>query len=209
MSRTAYLGTVAYALQMPVTATAGAILAGGQARRFGGRDKSRLIVGGRPIIERQVELLRSVTDEVFLVGHDPARYADLALPVYADRVSGAGALGGILTALDSTRADRVLVLACDMPFLVEGLLRLLLARAESGDGAWIRTTRGPEPLVACYRQSARDAIHAAVTAGQFKAAALADHLALAELSEQDIAVFGPVETLLANLNTPEDFARVQ
>jgi len=194
---------------MSVKTTAGAILAGGQARRFGGRDKSRLIVDGRSIIERQVELLRSVTDEVFLVGHDPERFADLALPVFADRISGAGALGGILTALDSTSADRVLVLACDMPFLVEGLLRLLLARSESCDGAWVRTARGPEPLVACYRQSARDPIHAAVTAGQFKAAALEQRLTLAELSEQDVSAFGPAALLLANLNTPEDFARVQ
>jgi len=194
---------------MSVQTTAGAILAGGQARRFGGRDKSRLIVDGRSIIERQVALLRSITAEVFAVGHDPDRFADQGLPVFADRVSGAGALGGILTALESTRADRVLVLACDMPFLVEGLLRALLERAESGDGAWVRTSRGPEPLVACYRQSGRDRIREAVASGQLKASALGRQLRMQELSEEDVAVFGPPEVLLANLNTPDDFSRVQ
>ena len=189
--------------------TAGAILAGGRARRFGGPDKARLIIQGRSIIERQVELLRAVTNEVFLVGHEPERFADLGLPVFADRISGAGALGGILTALESTDADRVLVIACDMPFLVPGLLRALLARADSGDGAWVRTARGPEPLVACYRQQAREPIRAAIASGHLKAAELAGRLRLRELTEEDVSQFGPVEQLLANLNTPEDYARVQ
>jgi molybdopterin-guanine dinucleotide biosynthesis protein A len=199
--------------QIPVASRqsmiAGAILAGGKARRFGGRDKARLIVQGRSIIEAQVNLLRAVADEVFLVGHDPVRFADLGLPVFPDRVSGAGALGGILTALESTTADRVLVIACDMPFLVEGLLRALVARAESGDGAWVRTPRGPEPLVACYRQQARERIREAIESGRLKAAELGERLTMQELTEEDISAFGPAERLLVNLNTPEDYARVQ
>ena len=188
---------------------AGAILAGGRARRFGGQDKSRLIVQGRSIIERQIDVLRSVADEVFLVGHDPERFADLEVPVVPDVVSGVGALGGILTALESTTADRVIVVACDMPFLVPGLLRALTVLAESGDGAWVRTTRGPEPLIACYRQAARDRIREAVETGDLKAASLDQRLQLRELTEQDVAAFGSVELLLANLNTPEDYAQVQ
>jgi molybdenum cofactor guanylyltransferase len=188
---------------------AGAILAGGRARRFGGQDKARLIVQGRSIIERQIDVLRTVADELFLVGHDPDRFADLGLPVFQDVVSGAGALGGILTALESTRADRVLVTACDMPFLAEGLLRALTTLAESGDGAWVRTARGPEPLLACYRQSAKTGIRHAIESGNLKAVALDDRLKLYELTEREIAVFGPVDLLLANLNTPEDYARVQ
>ncbi len=189
--------------------TAGAILAGGRARRFGGRDKSRLVVQGQSIVARQIELLHTVVDEVFLIGHDPARFADLNLPVFADRVEGAGALGGIVTALESTQADRVLVLACDMPFLVAGLLDALLTLSESCDGAWVRTARGPEPLVACYRQSARGRIHEAIASGHLKAAELGRRLHLRELSEQEVSVFGPADHLLTNLNTPGDYARLQ
>ncbi len=194
---------------MSVQTTAGAILAGGRARRFDGRDKSRLVIDGISIIARQVQLLQRVTDEIFIVGHDSERFADLGLRVVGDRVSGAGALGGIYTALESTSADRVLVIACDLPFLVVPLLQSLLALAESGDGAWVRTSRGPEPLVACYRQSARARIHEAIAAGQLKAADLGLRLTMGELSEVDVAAFGAPDHLLANLNTPEDYARVQ
>ena len=194
---------------MSVQATAGAILAGGQARRFGGRDKCRLIVQGRSIIVRQVELLQRVADQVLVVGSDPARFADLPVTVVGDVIAGAGALGGILTALESTSADRVLVVACDLPFLTEDLLRALLTLAESGDGAWVETPRGPEPLVACYRQSARGPIHAAITAGRLKAADLGRHLRLHALAGDALSAFGPPAHLLDNLNTPEDYARVQ
>ena len=96
--------------------TAGAILAGGRARRFGGQDKSRLIVQGRSILERQVELLRTVVDDVFLVGHDSGRFADTGLRVFPDRVSGAGAIGGIFTALESTTVANLcesIAIGCD------------------------------------------------------------------------------------------------
>lgn len=195
---------------MSTSPTAGAILAGGTARRFGGQDKGRLIVNGRAIVEHQINLLRAITSDVFLVGHDPDRFTDLSLPVHADVLPGSGAIGGILTALESTTADRVLVVAWDMPFLVEGLLRTLLARAnDAPHGAWITTTRGPEPLAACYRQAARIPIKKAILSGHLKAVELDQRLELAVVTEEEVERFGPVDRLLANLNTPDDYARVQ
>src|SRR5919201_1814085 len=47
-----------------------AILAGGRATRFGGRDKSALTIGGRTILERQIDVLSTVADEVLVVRHD-------------------------------------------------------------------------------------------------------------------------------------------
>ena len=44
--------------------TSAAILAGGRARRFGGRDKSALLVGGRTILERQIDALDGVVDRI-------------------------------------------------------------------------------------------------------------------------------------------------
>src|SRR3982751_3417256 len=45
-----------------------AILIGGRARRFGGRDKSSLLVDGRPILERQIATLAPLTDDLLIVG---------------------------------------------------------------------------------------------------------------------------------------------
>src|SRR5262245_60041690 len=188
---------------------AAAIVAGGQARRFGGRDKSRLTIDGRTIIVRQVEVLQMVTAEVFIVAPKDERFRDLGLPVHLDRVPNAGVLGGIYTALEVAAADRVLVIACDLPFLDGGLLRLLVERAGGGDGAWVRTDRGVEPLLACYQRAAAARLRERIDAGMFKASDLGDVLKMIDVTTEDVARFGSPDRLLTNLNTPDDYARVQ
>src|SRR3970040_1340963 len=107
-----------------VTAPArtGAIIAGERARRLGGRDKSQLVVGGLPIIVRQVGLLQRVADEILVIGERPERAALAGVRYCADLVAGLGPIGGLHTALEAASADRVLVVACDLPFLAAGLL---------------------------------------------------------------------------------------
>jgi molybdopterin-guanine dinucleotide biosynthesis protein A len=188
---------------------AAAILAGGRARRFGGRDKSRLVVDGRSIIVRQIDVLQRVTPEVFIVASDTARFADLGLPVQPDAVPGAGAIGGLYTALETASSELVIVVACDLPFLDEGMLRRLVALAAAGDGAWVRTSGGIEPLLACYRREARATVRAEIEAGRLKLQDLAAHLRMAALDGEELARFGPAARLLANINTPDDYARIQ
>jgi molybdopterin-guanine dinucleotide biosynthesis protein A len=194
---------------MRADSVAAAILAGGQARRFGGRDKSRLVVDGRSIIVRQVEILQRITPELFIVAMDAARFADLGLPVHADVIPGTGAMGGVLTALEAASADGVLVVACDLPFLDEGMLRRLVELSAAGDGAWVRTAGGVEPLLACYRREARTTIRTEIDAGRLKLADLGTRLRMADLTADELAQFGPAGRLLANINTPDDYARIQ
>jgi len=189
--------------------TSAAILAGGQARRFDGRDKSRLVVDGQTIIIRQLDVLQQVASEIFVVSGFGERFADLGLPVYPDRIPGLGAIGGLHTALESAHGDFVLAIACDLPFLTAGLLGRLVELAADADGAWIRWDRGVEPLIACYRRSARAAVAAAIEAGQLKASDLNRVLRMAELDGPDLARFGPPERLLANVNSPDDLARLR
>lgn len=186
-----------------------AILAGGKARRLGGRDKSRLVIEGRSIIVRQTEVLQRVAHDIFIVGPQADLYADLELPVYADLLPGNGALGGVYTALEVAREDLVLTIACDLPFLDAGLLQRLVERSAGHDGAWIATDRGAEPLIACYRRDARTRVLDRLRRGALKAADLNAALDLGVVTADDVAQFGPIDRLLANVNTPEDFARIE
>lgn len=164
---------------------------------------------GRTIIVRQVEILQRVAHPVFVVGHDPRRFGDLDLPVYADAIQGAGVVGGIYTALTIDGPDAVIVVACDMPFLEAGLLRRLVEMSAGRDGAWVRTPQGIDPLLACYRRQAAPIIRGEIDAGRLKATALGTVLQMAEMSIEEVASYGSPARLLANLNSPEDYARVQ
>jgi molybdopterin-guanine dinucleotide biosynthesis protein A len=84
-----------------------------------------------------------------------------------------------------------------------------LAMADDADGAWVRTARGVEPLIAAYRRRARAAMQAAIARGEFAAHALGGVLRMRELTGAELAAFGPIERTVTNLNTPADYARVQ
>jgi molybdopterin-guanine dinucleotide biosynthesis protein A len=192
-----------------VATTAAAILAGGRARRFRGLDKSRLVVDGHTIIVRQMDVLQRVAAEVFVVGADPARFSDLGVAVHPDRLPELGTIGGLYTALDVATREHVLAVACDQPFLDARLLQALVERAAGHDGAWVSTSRGVEPLLACYRRDARAKVRAAIDNGRRRARDLQSVLDMAEIDETELAAFGSVADLLTNLNTPDDYARVQ
>jgi molybdopterin-guanine dinucleotide biosynthesis protein A len=185
-----------------------AILAGGRARRFAGRDKSRLIVEGDSIIHRQVEVLHRVAKTVFIISSNAERFADLSLPVFPDAVTGAGAIGGIYTALEVSTHEHVLVVACDLPFLDAALLFRLVELTADADAAWVRSDRGPEPMLACYRRAAARAIRREIDAGRLKASDLGSALRVAELPVSELARFGEPSRLLANINTSDDYERI-
>src|SRR5947209_7925890 len=79
---------------------AGAIIAGGPARRLGGVAKPFLTVGGRTIAERQVAMLREIFARVLVVANDPAPWAPLAVEVVPDRRAVDWIEGRELAALD-------------------------------------------------------------------------------------------------------------
>jgi molybdenum cofactor guanylyltransferase len=200
----------------PVSA---AILVGGRARRMHGLDKSTLDVDGLPILERQLAVLRQLTDDLMIVTRAGAprdegsssqgKSGPLARPglrIVSDVISDAGPLGGIHAALIHARAPATLVVACDMPFLSLELLRHLAARVEGMDVAVPRTTDGYHPLCAAYAQTARPVIERQLTRGEFKVSALFSmDLRVAELGPDELAGFDPEGRMLSNVNTPHDY----
>ena len=99
------------------------ILAGGQARRFNGRNTPLLPVGGTSIISQQLKLLTSITDSVAIVTNDVHSYSHLEVAIWEDLIPDSGPLGGIYTALSNSRTDRTLIIGGDMPFLTKEFLQ--------------------------------------------------------------------------------------
>jgi molybdopterin-guanine dinucleotide biosynthesis protein A len=150
-----------------------------------------------------------VATGVAIIDDGAGRFDDLGLPVHPDRIAGLGAIGGIYTAVETATADRVLVVACDLPFLHVEVLRRLVALSVGRDGAWVCTSRGIEPLLACYHRRAAPSIRAAIEAGRLRASDLATTLDMACLDETELERHGSIDHLLTNVNTPDDYARVQ
>lgn len=97
-----------------IPALGGAVLAGGASSRMG-RDKALIEIDGVTLVERAVAALADAgARDVVVVGGDGEALRGLGLEVVADVWPGEGPLGGIITALRATTADRVAVLSCDL-----------------------------------------------------------------------------------------------
>ena len=184
-----------------------AILAGGRARRFGGRPKLLLPLGDRRIVDRLLAVLRAVVDRVFIVANDRATYAGLGVSVHPDVLGGAGPLGGVHAALRRSRSSRTLVVAGDMPSLSTAFLDYLLRAGRSAEVAIPRTGDGYQPLCACYRASCAPLIERRIAAGTLRTSAAVAALRRHEIGADVIAPFDPDGTLFFNVNTPADHAR--
>ena len=106
------------------------ILAGGEARRLGGIDKTLIPINGMPILSLILERLQPQAGRIAIGANgDPARFAGFGLPVLADRRRGIGPLAGLLRALDwaaEQGAGSLLTLPGDTPFIPRDLLRCLM-----------------------------------------------------------------------------------
>lgn len=163
------------------------ILAGGLSQRMGS-DKSRLKLGRRTML-----------------GQIRATARTLGLPVRVirrDLVARCGPLGGVYTALKTTKADAVLFLPCDMPFVTSILLKALLRRFhQNGNALFVRSERRPGfPFV--LNRTTLPIVARHIARGDF---------ALQNLSTAVGAMFltpsARQQSQLRNINTREEWAR--
>jgi molybdenum cofactor guanylyltransferase len=180
--------------------TAG-ILAGGRATRFDGVNKGTLVVGSAAIVDRQLDALREVSREIFVVGRDDPAWTSRGLRVVPDEMPGAGPLGGIYTAIMHSPSDRTLVIACDMPFVSESFLRRLAA-VDDADVVIPRHARGYEPLCAIYSRACAEDIRARLARGINEASRLPAGVRVTEVDVDNDVMF-------VNVNTPHDYARAR
>ena len=186
-----------------------AILAGGRARRFGGRDKSALIVDGRPILERQIAELAQITSDILVVGRHPSSRAIAPARYVADYAPGCGPLGGLHAALVSARGDATLVLACDMPYVSASLLRHLLALTSGADAVVPRTERGYHPLCAAYTRACLEPVARRLADRRLTMTELLEDVKVRIVTPEEIDAFGDCGRLLTNVNTPAEYGAIE
>ena len=181
---------------------AGAILAGGMARRFSGVAKGLERVGGVRMVDRVLAALGEVTSEIVLVGASPSVAQALpALCAIPDEAPGSGPLGGILSALRAARRE-TLVVAWDMPFITASELRPLVAGGVDADAVAWEVDGRVEPLCALYRASAARQLAEAFTSGERSPREALRHLRV-HLVRRDAT---DRRSAFASINTAEQLA---
>lgn len=188
------------------------MLAGGAARRYGGRPKGLLDVGGRRILDRVVDAVAAATGAapLLIANASDAPTWRLDLVTVPDARPGAGSLGGIYTAVAAGEGP-VLCVAWDMPFVNGALLGALVQGGASWDAFLPESggKRGLEPLCAVYGPACRPAIERRLDAGDLRAIAFHPDVRIGILPLDRVRQCGDPEELFFNVNTPDDLERAE
>jgi len=125
------------------------ILAGGQARRMGGGDKSLLNLNGKTLLGHVIDALSEQTTRLIINANgNSARFSEYDLPVIKDTVDGfVGPLAGILAAMEWLALEDcphpwLMSIPADTPFLPRDLVARLMARQEETNAKIVLAASG-------------------------------------------------------------------
>lgn len=198
---------------VPLSAAA---LAGGKSRRMGA-DKAflPLVNGGPPMLALVLRSLWGVADDVAIVANDARLFEGFGVRVVPDLHVDIGALAGIHAAVSHAVHEHCLVVACDMPFLNDGLLRRMVNEPRDydvlvpvipGESRQRREGGVLQTLHAIYSKRCLPAIEARMTAGNRQVIGFFDDVRVRTIDVEDIRRWDPDLRSFFNANTPEALA---
>lgn len=193
----------------------GAVLAGGQSRRLG-QDKTLLRLWGPQgptLLEATVSLLGNICDDLVVVTDTPRHPAPSRARVVSDRYPGGGSMGGIYTGLLEAIHPYTLVVACDMPFLNEALLRFMAGLPRDYDVLIprprrrerrrpIRNRLSVEPLHAIYGRACLEPMRELLERGERQIIRFFPRVRVRYVDREELARFDPDGRSFRNINTP-------
>ena len=208
--------------------TTGLILAGGKSQRMG-QDKSLLVLAGRTLIERALDALRPLCDELLIATNAPHPYEHLHVRTVPDRFLEGGSLAGLQAGLTAAAGEPVIAVACDMPFLNTGLLRYLVSLSADVDavvpnlsGSTLSERAGAtgdnrpkakhldlHPLHAVYRRTCLPAIEAQLCADDRRMMGFLDHVRTRYVTRAEVLPFDSQLHSFFNANTPGEWAEAE
>ncbi|MBA7708255.1 putative molybdenum cofactor guanylyltransferase [subsurface metagenome] len=184
------------------------VLAGGKSLRLG-REKALEEIGGRSLIERVIERLSLLGNEIIVVTSSSNQLPDLGVKRVIDSYPGKGNLVGIYSGLKEVASSHSLVVGCDMPFLNIDLLRYIMELSPGFDVVIPRVDEGVEPLHAVYSKNCLAPIEVYLREGRLKIFDLLPELKVRYVDNAEIERFDPRHLSFFNINSEADLERAR
>jgi len=187
------------------------ILVGGEARRAQGHEKYFFTYKGRTFIERLIDTLEQVVDEIILVAKDPAQCKRFhhfdGVRCITDIRPGIGPIGGLHAGTLAAHGDTLFVSACDMPCIDARVVRYLfdaLGNADAVIPSWNYDMI--EPLHAVYRRSVL--LGYLENHESFSLRPMIRSINTRYVSVEELRQFDPTLKTFTNINKLEDLERM-
>jgi molybdopterin-guanine dinucleotide biosynthesis protein MobB len=168
-----------------------------------GEDKAFAPFGDGTLLEWLRDRLAPLFSHTFVVTRDPSRFEGLGLPVVNDALAEGGSAVGLYTAVLASPTDRVVCLACDMPFVTPRLLWALAGGSAGYDVFVPRHGEYLQPLCAVYGKGTLEAYRRFIRSGGRRIFDIYPDLKTGFLDVDD-GRFGDPAALFLNVNTPAE-----
>lgn len=111
------------------------ILAGGQGKRMGGKDKGLIPLLQKPMIEYVLDAITPQVGKVIInTNSPPDRYTQYALTIVADQQQGyCGPLAGMASGLQISKTPYVITVPCDSPLIPDDFVQKLYMTLQNED----------------------------------------------------------------------------
>jgi molybdenum cofactor guanylyltransferase len=185
--------------------TLGAVLGGGAGSRMEGA-KASADLHGQPLIAYPLAALAEAGLEAVVCAKPGDPLPALEAPVLREPEQPRHPLCGIVAALRAGEGRPLVVLACDLPFVPAGLIRLLAAAPEP---LLVATLGGRmQPLCGRYDPSLLPELQAALELHE-PLARTVEGLEPRLVGGDELERFGDPERILFNVNDPDDLKRAE
>lgn len=188
------------------------ILAGGKSVRLG-YDKISQRVGNLSLLEAVVSRIEPLVSEIILVVAQDRSLPQLEnrqkIIKISDIYPGNGSLGGIHAGLTASSSFHNLVIAADMPFLNQALLRYIFEVSEGFDLVLPRIKTFYEPLHAVYSKKCIEPAESIIKQGKKVIIELFNYVRVRYVEAEEIDKFDPKHMSFFNINTKEDLERAR
>ncbi len=183
------------------------ILAGGENKRIP-VVKGFLEIQNRKIIEKNLGLLKRLFKRVLISANAPELYFYLGSPMVGDVLDSRGPMTGILSALVSTEASDIFVIACDMPYINAILIQYIVERWDNRfDAAIPLHEQKPQPLFGIYSKRIADKMEWSIKTGRRSVRDFLKEIAVYYISEEEVKSIDRKGRSFVNINTAEDYKR--
>jgi molybdenum cofactor guanylyltransferase len=188
----------------------GVILAGGQNKRYHGRNKAFIQIGGQRIIDRILSVYTRLFNQIVLVTNDPLAYLDVDALIVSDHYPDRSSLNGMHAGLFAATNEFAFFTACDTPFVNHRLIAYILDQIDtSADLIIPYTQNGFEPMFAVYRKTCLPAMTAQLEHNLLKIQGIFRKVRVKTIAEAQLREIDPQLTSFFNVNTPEDLQHAE
>jgi len=174
------------------------ILSGGKSIRMK-QDKALVKINDKTLLNHQIDKLSPIFDEVIISANTSY---NCNLKIINDIDRDKGPIGGIYTTLQNINTEKAFIIAVDMPFVTENIIKKLIDNSNDFDITIPIIDEKTEPTCAIYSKSCISTIKKQLAENNYR---LTDFIAICKtnyvsFSLNDLDYF-------KNLNYPEDIRK--